>query len=62
MAFGLSAGVFSSGCPGGVGSDPVRTYKMDYWEEMGKFLERYSAPRLNQEEIERKYEQTRHKH
>ena len=36
--------------------------KMDNLEKMNKFLERYSSPRLNQEETERKYEQTSHKH
>ena len=35
--------------------------KMDNLEEMNKFLERYNVPRLNQEEINRKYEQTNHK-
>ena len=34
--------------------------KMDNLEEMDKFLERYSIPRLNREET--KYEQTNHKH
>ena len=33
--------------------------KMDNLEEMDKFLERYSIPRLNREET--KYEQTNHK-
>ena len=28
------------------------TNKMNNWEEMYKFLERYNLPRLNQEEIE----------
>ena len=42
--------------------EQLHANKMDNLEEMDKFLERYSAPRLNQEEIERKYEQTRHKH
>ena len=32
---------------------------MDNLEEMDKFLERYSIPRLNREET--KYEQTNHK-
>ena len=35
--------------------------KMDNLEEMDKFLERYSLPRLNQEET-RKYEQINPKH
>ena len=42
--------------------EQLHANKMDNLEEMDKFLERYSAPRLNQEEIERKYEQTRRKH
>ena len=36
--------------------------KMDILEEMEKFLERYSLPRLNQEETEYKHKQTNHKY
>ena len=32
--------------------EQLYTNKMDNLEEMGKFLERYNLPRLNQEEIE----------
>jgi len=42
--------------------EQLHANKMDNLEEMDKLLERYSAPRLNQEETERKYEQIRHKH
>ena len=35
--------------------------KMDNLEEMDKFLEKHNLQRLNQEEINRKYEQTNHK-
>ena len=41
--------------------EQLHANKMDNLEEMDKLLERYSAPRLNQEETERKYEQIRHK-
>ena len=36
--------------------------KMDILEEMEKFLERYSLPRLKQEETEYKHKQTNHKY